>query len=172
MAEARLPTASSCKSVTKRFGDLLAVDDLSLELAGRRVLHPARAERLRQDDDAADGRRLRAAGRGGDQDRGRRRRRAAAAQAPDQHRLPELRPLPPPQRRGQRRLRPEAQEGAEGGDRPPGQRRAGAGRPRRRGEAGARRSSPAASSSGSRWRGRWSTCPRCCCSTSRSAHST
>ena len=28
------------------------------------------------------------------------------------------------------------------------------------------------SSSGWRWRGRWSTCPRCCCSTSRSGRST
>ncbi len=37
---------------------------------------------------------------------------------------------------------------------------------------GGRRSSPAACSSGSRWRGRWSTCRRCCCSTSRSARST
>jgi putrescine transport system ATP-binding protein len=32
-------------------------------------------------------------------------------------------------------------------------------------------SSPAASSSGWRWRGPWSTCRRCCCSTSRSAPS-
>ena len=36
---------------------------------------------------------------GDDPDRGRRRRRPAAAQAPDQHRLPELRALPPPERR-------------------------------------------------------------------------
>ena len=57
-------------------------------------------------------------------------------------------------------------------DRRAGRGRAGAGRARRRGEAPARRSSPAACSSGSRWRGRWSTCPRCCCSTSRSARST
>ena len=35
-----------------------------------------------------------------------------------------------------------------------------------------RTSSPAARSSASRWRGRWSTGPRCCCSTSRSAPST
>ena len=33
-------------------------------------------------------------------------------------------------------------------------------------------SSRAASSSAWRWPGRWSTCPRCCCSTSRSARST
>ncbi len=36
----------------------------------------------------------------------------------------------------------------------------------------ARTSSRAASSSASRWRGRWSTCPRCCCSTSPWARST
>ena len=37
---------------------------------------------------------------------------------------------------------------------------------------GARRaSSPVDSSSGSPWPARWSTAPRCCCSTSRSAHS-
>jgi ABC-type spermidine/putrescine transport systems, ATPase components len=37
---------------------------------------------------------------------------------------------------------------------------------------GSRDSSPAASSSGSRWRGRSSSSRRCCCSTSRSARST
>ena len=42
-----------------------------------RVLHAARTERLRQDDDPADDRRLRAAGRGRDPDRRRRRRRPA-----------------------------------------------------------------------------------------------
>ena len=55
---------------------------------------------------------------------------AAPAPAADQHRLPELRPLPPPERRGQRRLRAEAQEGAEGRDRRAGRGRARAGRPR------------------------------------------
>ena len=40
-------------------------------------------------------------------------------------------------------------------------------------EAGRRPSQPpAACSSASPWRGRWSTCPRCCCSTSPSARST
>ena len=47
---------------------------------------------------------------------------AAAPQAADQHRLPELRALPPPERRRQRRLRPEAQEGRQGRDRRAGSR--------------------------------------------------
>ena len=55
-----------------------------------------------------------------------------ALQAPDQHRLPELRALPAPQRRRQRRLRPQAQGRREGGDQAPGRGRARAGRPRRR----------------------------------------
>ena len=53
---------------------------------------------------------------------GERRRRAAAPQAPDQHRLPELRALPAPERRGQRRLRAAAQEGRQGRDRATGSR--------------------------------------------------
>ena len=39
---------------------------------------------------------------------------APAPQAPHQHRLPELRALPAPQRRGERRLRPAAQGGRQG----------------------------------------------------------
>ena len=114
----RLETTSvELRSVTKRFEELVAVDDLSLELAQGEfftLLGPSgcgKTTTLRmiagfeQPD------------RGRDPDRGRGRGAAAAAQAPDQHRLPELRALPPPQRRGQRRLRAEAQEGAEGGDR-------------------------------------------------------
>ena len=97
--------------VTKRFGELRRRRRPQPRARRAGVLHPARAERLRQDDDAADDRRLRAAQRRGDPDRRRRRRGAAAAPAPDQHRLPELRALPPPQRRRQRRLRAQAQEG-------------------------------------------------------------
>ena len=44
--------------------------------------------------------------------------------------------------------------------------------PRRRGRSASHASSPAASSSASRWHGRSSTGRRCCCSTSRSARST
>ena len=105
-------------------------------------------------------------------DRRRRPGRPAALQAPDQHRLPELRALPAHERRRERRLRPEAQEGRQGRDRQARRRRsssASASPPR---PTASPRSSRAASSSASRWRGPWSTCPRCCCSTSRSARST
>ena len=80
--------------------------ELDLEIGRGRVLHPARPVGLRQDDDAADDRRLRGADRGRGPDRRRRRRRAAAAQAADQHRLSELRAVSPPERRRERRLRP------------------------------------------------------------------
>ena len=53
-------------------------------------------------------------------DRGHRRRRAAGPQAADQHGLSELRAVPPPERRRERRLRPAAQEGRQGRDRAPG----------------------------------------------------
>ncbi len=55
------------------------------------------------------------------------RRRAPLLQAPHQHRLPELRPVPAPERRRERRLRAAPQEGAEARDRRPGRGRARAG---------------------------------------------
>ena len=51
-------------AVTKRFGDTVAVDDVSLRIPARRLLLPARAQRLRQDDDPAHDRRARSAYRG------------------------------------------------------------------------------------------------------------
>ena len=45
--------------VGKTFGDTTAVHEISLAIAGGRVLLAARAERVRQDDDAADDRRVR-----------------------------------------------------------------------------------------------------------------
>ena len=110
-------------------------------------------------------------GEGADRRRGRR-RPCPPHRRPTQHRLPELRAVPAPERAGQRGLRAEAQEGAEGRGPRPRPRRARAGRTRRRDQPPPRRSSPAASSSASRWRARSSTSPRCCCSTSRSARST
>ena len=53
------PAAST--AVTKVFGDFTAVDDLALDVPARLVLRPARPVRVRQDDDAAHGRRSRAA---------------------------------------------------------------------------------------------------------------
>ena len=38
--------------LVKDFGDVRAVDDVTLEIPARRVLLDARPERLRQDDDA------------------------------------------------------------------------------------------------------------------------
>ena len=61
---------------------------------------------MRQDDHAAADRRLRAAHRRADPPRRPRPRRHPAASPAGQHRLPVLRPVPPPERGGQRRLRP------------------------------------------------------------------
>ena len=64
-----------------------------------RVLLAARAVGLRQDDDAADGRGLRAADRGRGVPRGRAGRDRAAVQAQRQHGVPELRAVRAPRRR-------------------------------------------------------------------------
>ena len=45
------------EELTKRFGDFVAVDDLDADRAGGLVLRAAGPVRVRQDDDAADGRR-------------------------------------------------------------------------------------------------------------------
>ena len=83
------------RNVTRRFGDFTAVDNVSFVDRGRRVLHPARPLRLRQDHAAAHDRRLRRARRG----------RAscstavdlaghAAGEAAAAHGVPELRAVP------------------------------------------------------------------------------
>jgi hypothetical protein len=54
----------------KRFGETTAVSELSAGGQEGRVPQPSRPERVRQDDDAADDRRLRAAGRGAHPSRG------------------------------------------------------------------------------------------------------
>ncbi len=90
----------------------------------RRVLLAPRSVGLRQDHDTADDRRVRAShGRAG---RPRRHRRGdrAAPQAPREHRLPELRALPPPERGEERRLRSPIQGDFEGGERRDGRSRA------------------------------------------------
>ncbi len=139
----------------------------------RRVLLAARPVGLRQDDDAADDRRLRARRRAGEilldgVDV------AAGAAAPPQrpHGVPELRALPAPERVRQRRLRAAVQQAHARSE--PRARRGGAraGRARRPRDAPPAASSPAASSSASRSPGRSSCARRCCCSTSRSARST
>ena len=137
-----------------------------------RVLQPPRPVRLRQDDDAADDRRVRAADVGPDRARRPGRHLAAAVPAARQHGLPELRAVPAPDDLGERRLRPAS---------------APASRTRRSRAASATCSSssscPASTSasrprsraarrSGSRSRGRSSTGRRCSSSTSRWAPST
>ena len=52
---------STWLGITKRFGAFTAVDDLNLTIPAGLVLRAARAVRLRQDDDAAHGRRPRGA---------------------------------------------------------------------------------------------------------------
>ena len=68
-------TAVRCRNLVKRYGDVLAVDRLDLEVPPRRVLRPARTERRRQDHDDRDPRGA-AAGRRG---RGRGARHALGA---------------------------------------------------------------------------------------------
>ena len=137
-----------------------------------RVLLDAWTVWLRQDHDAPDDRRVRAAEPRTDRAPRPGRDRRSARQAPGQHGVPELRPVPAPQRRRQHRIRAAAQERRS--RRHPATRRA---RPSnsstsRATRSGARRSCPVASSSGSPSPGRSSTGPRSCSSTSRSAPST
>ena len=79
-----------------------------------RVLLDARPVRLRQDDDAADDRRVRDAHRGCDPARRRRRLARPAAQAQRQHGVPALRAVPAHDGVGQRRLRTPQQEEGQG----------------------------------------------------------
>ena len=82
----------------------------------RQLLRAARPVGLRQDDDAADDRRLRGADRGDDLPRRRAGHRQAAVQARRQHRLPVVRALPAPDDLRERRLRPAPPRGARQGD--------------------------------------------------------
>ena len=79
--------------VVKAFDEVRGRRDLARDPAGL-VLRAARPVGLREDDDAADDRRLRGADGRPDLPRRPRRRRPAAVQARRQHRLPELRALP------------------------------------------------------------------------------
>ena len=139
----------------------------------RRVLHPARAVRLRQDDHAADDRRLRGARRGLGRACRKRRQRPAPIRPRGQHRVPGLRAVPAHDRGRERRVRDAGPQGARRAERASRRRRgAGDGPARRATRRASRASSRAASDSGSRSRGRSSTAPGCCCSTSRWGRST
>ena len=161
------------EGVTRRFGDVLAVDDVSLDIFEQRVLLPARAVRVRQDHADADARGVRAS-----------RAPGASCSAGE-----DLSGLPPHRRPVNMMFQSYAlfphmsvekniafglkQEGmARSRDRRSRRRDAEARPARRLRRSAGRTSSPAASGSGWRWRARWSSGPRCCCSTSRSARST
>ena len=166
------PPTSGSRGLRKRYGDVAAVDGVDLDIEARRVLHHARPVRIGQDDDAADDRRLRDARRGDDRARRRGRLAAAAVRPAGEHRLPGLRAVPAHDGAGERRVRADGEEGAEGRAAPPRERgaRDGAARRLRRPQAG-----PALGRSASTRRARAGDREppaRCSCSTSRSARST
>ena len=117
MSEESTTPSVELEGVTKQFADVVAVDDVDLEIGQGEfftLLGPSgcgKTTTLR----LIAGFELPTKGRLLID--GSRRRHPARLQAPHQHRLPELRPLPPPQRRGERRLRPAPQEGRQGRDR-------------------------------------------------------
>ena len=96
----------------------------------------------------------------------------AALRARRQHRLPGLRAVPAHDRRRERRLWADDQEGADGRARASARRRCWSWCSSPASARASRRSSRAASASAWRWRARWSTARACCCSTSRWARST
>ena len=160
------------RNVGKRFGDFVALDDVSVEHPDRAAHRPARPERRRQVDAAAHHRRARAGRRRHGRDRGRRRHRPAAAEAQRRLRVPALRRVQAPVGAPQRGVRARDPQAPEGRD-PRARRRAARARaPRavRRPPAVAALGRPApAHGAGPGARGR---ARRCCCSTSRSARST
>ena len=97
---------------------LVAVDHVEPRRPRRGVLLDARAVRLRQDDDAPDDRRLRAADVGSHPPPWPRRVAPAALPARRQHGLPGLRAVSAHDRRRQRGLRPRGPEGPESRSRP------------------------------------------------------
>ena len=170
----RRPTRSrhSCDRICARPTVTMSRSATQPRRLARRVLHRARALGLRQDDDAATDRRVRAAGLRRARARRRGRDRMAAVPARRQHGLSGLRAVPAHVRGRERRVRAQGQAraGVASG-------RSGPSRHSRwcgwRASASAdRSSSPAASASASRSRGRSSTSRASCSSTSRSARST
>ena len=139
----------------------------------RRVRVVPRAVRLRQDDDAAHDRGLRAARLPGPITvDGKDITQHAAEQAQRGHGLPVVRPVPEHDRRRQHRLRDAGPEAPEGRDPQAGRRAAGDDQPAREGAIATRTSSRAGSSSASRSRARSRSSRRCSCSTSRCRRST
>ena len=106
-----MPGEIQLEGLTKAFGEHVAVAGIDVDMPPGRVLHAARPVRLREDDDAADDRRLRAADERPDHARRHRRRARPAAPAQRQHGVPELRAVPAPRRGQERRVRAQVPEG-------------------------------------------------------------
>ena len=98
----------SIESVTKKFGDFVAVNDVSLKIYKRRAVLPARRLGLRQDHAAAHAGRVRGADHRVDLHRRRGHDRHPAVRAAGQHDVPVVRAVPAHDGRAERRLRPEA----------------------------------------------------------------
>ena len=167
------PTAGSASEVLriegihKAFGNFVALQSIDLSIERRRDGLLRGAVGLRQDDAPAHHRRPRGADARTRDSEGPRRLHGAALGARLRHRVPVVCAVPEPHDRAERRLR--SRQSAKGPCRDHGA---------REGAIGARRlarfrgrsipgSSPAASSSASRWRVRSPRRRRCCCSTSR-----
>ena len=160
------------QNVTKKFGEFMAVDDVSLNVYQGELFSPPGRIGLRQDDPAAHAGGLRDADLRADLHRRHRHGPDPALRAADQHDVPVLCPVPAYDCGAERRLRPEA------------------GRRCRRAEIAERvgdmldmvqltdyaKRKPHQLSGGQRQRvalaRSWSSSPSCCCSTSRWARST
>ena len=164
--------AVSLRGVTKRFGDVTAVDGVDLDIAEGEffsMLGPSGSGKTTMLRMIAGFELPTARHRAAE---GPRRHAAAAVRPRRQHRVPGLRALPAHERRPEHRVRPAGAAGPESRAQPA--RRRGA-RDRCGSTSSARAvrtSSPAASASASRSPVRSSTGPRCSCSTNRSARST
>ncbi len=107
------------RNVSKRFGDFVALEDVSLDVRVGCAHRPPRPERLRKVDPAPHHRRPRDGRRRRDPPRRQGRDRARTAEAKRRLRVPALRRVQAHDRPRQRRVRPEGAQAAEGRDRRP-----------------------------------------------------